>query len=41
MRTECPECGHEQKPNCEIGDLDVCDECGEKYMQFRNMVSDK
>lgn len=38
METECPHCGTRQEPNCEVGDVDVCDDCGKQYQQFVNTV---
>lgn len=38
LETQCPHCGERQEPNCETGDLDICDQCGKKYQQFVNAV---
>jgi len=38
MKAECPHCGEVQTVNSKVGDLDVCDNCGDLYDQFPNEV---
>ena len=37
-KTKCPVCEEVQEPNCWVGDVDVCDNCGRQYHQFVNIV---
>lgn len=39
FKTECPNCGSIQEPNSEYGDLDVCDDCGDEYNQYFNIIN--